>query len=731
MYNKSLFIKSACAVLCAAMLASAPLSAYAAAAVDTDLHLECSIQNRLPDSDILLEGYLDRAAGIPSEENAKLPHSSGRKQLDAAHTAICEILGESIKKIAAGELSNTSIAIYGDEIFNRSGAEFTIRDLDINAIINALIDEYPYELYWFDKTNSIEAEGYRDITFSFPVSSDYSLSGDIKTFSTDTSKTSAAKRAAENAKRIVDRVDENSSDYSAMRYFKDQICSMTTYSREASENHMDYGDPWQLIYVFDGDSSTNVVCEGYSKAFKFLCDLYDFNSDITCITATGDFSYNGSSESHMWNIVSISGNNYLVDITNSDDDSVGRSGELFFAYAPANRQLSYTNGMYAGVDVLVNGLYLRYVYDISALNTYDESELKISESPLVVHNVIWENSDGLIYEEDADVADGELPVYNGAVPAAADGSTFEGWTPNTNAPIYSSDETVRFTASFKEKKITHVVNFVLDGELLNTTEVTHGQSIGIVDVSVENCTFAGWYSDPELTQAFDIKSRIIDDIDIYAKVTFHAVWKDSSGKILEERDVLYGTIPTYSGGSPAMPADDQYEYVFAGWIPSTTEPNVNIEYTQYFEQYDRYYTVRWLNADCSVLESAEYKFGETPEYNGTVPSREQSDDYVYTFAGWTPKISPVSKNKDYVAVFDRLIIDRIYGDVDGDGSIDSFDALRILRSSVGLDRLEGDDRICADVNGDAIIDSSDAVAVLRYSVGLNDNETVLGSKINK
>lgn len=38
----------------------------------------------------------------------------------------------------------------------------------------------------------------------------------------------------------------------------------------------------ELIWVFDGDSSTNVVCEGYAKAFQYLCDLsgaYTFWSD--------------------------------------------------------------------------------------------------------------------------------------------------------------------------------------------------------------------------------------------------------------------------------------------------------------------------------------------------------------------------------------------------------------------------------------------------------------------
>ena len=37
-------------------------------------------------------------------------------------------------------------------------------------------------------------------------------------------------------------------------------------------NGLPYGDPWQLIYVFDDDPDTNVVCEGYAKAFKYEAD---------------------------------------------------------------------------------------------------------------------------------------------------------------------------------------------------------------------------------------------------------------------------------------------------------------------------------------------------------------------------------------------------------------------------------------------------------------------------
>ena len=54
------------------------------------------------------------------------------------------------------------------------------------------------------------------------------------------------------------------------------------------------------------------VCEGYSRAFKLLCDA----AGIPCIVVTGTATNsNGRAESHAWNIVSRNNRNYHVDVT--------------------------------------------------------------------------------------------------------------------------------------------------------------------------------------------------------------------------------------------------------------------------------------------------------------------------------------------------------------------------------------------------------------------------------
>lgn len=59
-----------------------------------------------------------------------------------------------------------------------------------------------------------------------------------------------------------------------------------------------------------------------------------------------------------------------------------------------------------------------------------------------------------------------------------------------------------------------------------------------------------------------------------------------------------------------------------------------------------------------------------------------------------------------------------FGDVNGDGQIDSVDVILILRSSIGLENLTHEQQIRADVNGDGTIDSRDGTLILRRIINL-------------
>lgn len=72
--------------------------------------------------------------------------------------------------------------------------------------------------------------------------------------------------------------------------------------------------------------SGKAVCEGYSKAFKLMCDL----SALDCMVVVGESLSGGSWEGHAWNIVKIDGKYYHIDTT--FDDPVNDKGTDVLTY---------------------------------------------------------------------------------------------------------------------------------------------------------------------------------------------------------------------------------------------------------------------------------------------------------------------------------------------------------------------------------------------------------------
>ena len=66
----------------------------------------------------------------------------------------------------------------------------------------------------------------------------------------------------------------------------------------------------------------------------------------------------------------------------------------------------------------------------------------------------------------------------------------------------------------------------------------------------------------------------------------------------------------------------------------------------------------------------------------------------------------------------------LLGDANGDGVVDSADALAILRNSADLGEFDDTQKLLSDVDGDGVITAGDALEVLRYSAQLSANENI-------
>ena len=338
------------------------------------------------DNDLLFEEYAE--AMFEEAADGAQPGTSGRgqkntgDQLTGQDRVIYDALKAAALEIADGQRDSAIVEIPLSELGIDAGKQYTAEDLGLDYIyrrvngtgewnpaigdaVNSMLSfdgskvfrrlwaDCPYEMYWqrggysfpIGLMYSTSASGSGDswngfvvfedspVTFSMCVEQKYRLDQDDE-YSVDTSKTGAASSAAWFARSIVNDADNAGlSDYDRLVYYKDRICDEVVYNEEARQNSETYPDrgPWALIYVFDQDPDTNVVCEGYSEAFQYLCGQTQFQSSkIQVYSPTGTMAGGTGAGPHKWNIVHMDdGLNYMADVTNSDEDSVGADGRLF------------------------------------------------------------------------------------------------------------------------------------------------------------------------------------------------------------------------------------------------------------------------------------------------------------------------------------------------------------------------------------------------------------------
>lgn len=367
------------ALMLCMLLTVLPAPAYAAETeaglevVNSDVSTIIPEEGMLPESEEILDTYAELAM---YPEFAVSLFAAGESRLDGMQLVVYNALRDQISAIASGE-SVSKLCLkweFGSSPLSWSYSELGVDGSDNEAIVKAIRDklslsdihnyllmDMPFELYWYDKTQGMRSDfsfakngskvAVIGMNFAFSVIEAYRAAGSGETvtlgvspnqvsvdcYAVNAAKVQAAKAAVMKAMEIVEKYKEL-DDYSKLKAYKDEICSLTSYNREVSEisrEELEYGDPWQLIHVFDNDPNTTVVCEGYSKAFQYLCDRSEFeDEDTVCYTVTGVLNGDGMPDNginHMWNIVSLGGKNYLVDVTNSDEGTIGKDGQLFMA----------------------------------------------------------------------------------------------------------------------------------------------------------------------------------------------------------------------------------------------------------------------------------------------------------------------------------------------------------------------------------------------------------------
>ncbi len=359
----------------------------------------------------LFEGYANKVL-YGSRLRSAGPGSSAGARLTGFDSTVYNALLAQIKLAAAGSRTSTrfefSLADLGILQTEWTAAELGVSSLvddsgiapeakaalnamfemNICSIFSALLYDCPYELYWFDKTAPFWADGYYygvywkeeiedyvmfvegGYTFPFTVVEEYRASPDSP-YEIDPSSGAAVQAARGRALSIVGN-NSGLSNAAKLYAYKEAIRELSDYNFGAAYEgtfEYDYGNPWQLIWVFDGDPSTTVVCEGFAKAFQYLCELSTFTGSVSCISVDGGMD-NGA---HMWNVVTMEdGKNYLCDVTNCSTGNAGPAGYLFLEGCDSgNVQDGYS----------VNGN--EYIYSYLSFDFFPVERLALSDSDYV------------------------------------------------------------------------------------------------------------------------------------------------------------------------------------------------------------------------------------------------------------------------------------------------------------------------------------------------------------
>ena len=229
--------------------------------------------------------------------------------------------------------------------------------------------------------------------------------------------------------------------------------------------------------------------------------------------------------------------------------------------------------------------------------------------------------------------------------------TFKSW----NNEIASVIGEATYTAIFDSTVNKYLITFKNDETTLQSTEVAYGvtpEYIGTTPIKQGDAqytyTFKGWdIPIATVTKDTTYTATFSSTVNKYL-VTF----KNEDGTELKSTEVEYGATPT-APADPTKDATAQYSYAFAGWDKEITAVTGEAIYTATYTETQKGYTITWRSDDGSLIEETIVEFGTAPAHANI--NKESTDQYTFTFKGWSPVLAPVSGDATYTAVFDTIV----------------------------------------------------------------------------
>ena len=208
--------------------------------------------------------------------------------------------------------------------------QFNTMSKYIRAVYDAFDRDHP-EVFWLDgkTTTSVSYLYYSNGTYSATVYFKLKASGfDVRKSDyikdTDANTAKAIRDAIAQRDKDTEKVlsTATGSDYAKVKAFNKWLTNNNGYNTSGSGKFPD--SAFECVTALAGKYDKNgPVCEGYSRAFKVLCD----KAQIPCVLVDGTATNSqGKPEDHMWNYVQIESKWYGVDVTWNDPITNGKDG---------------------------------------------------------------------------------------------------------------------------------------------------------------------------------------------------------------------------------------------------------------------------------------------------------------------------------------------------------------------------------------------------------------------
>lgn len=266
---------------------------------------------------------------------------------------------------------------------------------------------------------------------------------------------------------------------------------------------------------------------------------------------------------------------------------------------------------------------------------------------------------------------GQHATYDGSTPTKAEDEhytyLFSDWSPKLSETLIRGATT--FTATFTSYPKTFTMSFYSEpGVLFTTAQAYYGRTMtkAWVDslgkpskdpTATTSYAFSGWDPDPTTEIVYgplSFMAQYTESTRLYS-VSFVYLAEDNTTVTLDRLSVSYNGYASYKGPTPTKTSQTgQYTYVFTGWDKdlATTPITADTVFTAQFSRTVNQFTITFLDDDGSPLSSQKWDWGSTPTCDTPTKTSEQ---YDYTFAGWSPAVETVTKDATYTATYTSAV----------------------------------------------------------------------------